>query len=180
MKKYRVAITIVIFFLIYSSINVVGININSEKDLLNVDNFNKTTYAIDKPTWNIGDTWKYEIILNGPLCDQFSFNSLKLKNVIYKVEDIVDDKYIMDITGNPSGCVTFTYFVGPVGIPFTGSLYNTNFQGQILVNKNNLYIENILSSTTYVIFFRRRRLHFSWFHPETKKTIDPIDPVNPV
>lgn len=89
----------------------------------------------DLPEWDLGDSWTYEITIDGGL-ENFGMRNLKLENLIFTVIEVQEEYYKLDVSSELSGKVDLT---ANIFITFV----DTEFDGVAYVNKSTLMLEKI-------------------------------------
>lgn len=136
--KNKILVLFIFLTLLLTSLSSSALRLqNTNSGQSSVSNLESNNDA-DVPVWDVGDSWTYECFLNGGLEDFIDLNNLKFDNLEFVVSEVQNDFYKMDMSGDVSGLVTVD-----LGISISGSLRSTTIEGDVYVNKSNLFIEKV-------------------------------------
>jgi len=135
--KYRLFFILILTTLFVIS-SISGIGINNKKIFSN--SIQDNNYDAEIPIWDIGDSWIYEIDIDGEIGDLLDLNNIRITNLEFIVDEIQDEYYQMSVEGDISGSVSINLDL----VQVSGNLQNTNIIGTILVNKSTIFIEKII------------------------------------
>ena len=110
-------------------------NYNIKKILQKTNKSN--SYETDTPTWEEGDTWTYDMTIEGELGDALAFN-WGFRDLLFTVESDQGSTYIVTINGEVTGEIN----IFEIQI-ISGSLKDTTITGEIVVDKSNIGFKNI-------------------------------------
>ena len=94
-------------------------------------------YEIDTPTWEIGDTWTYNMEIEGELGEALTFK-WGFRDLFFNVESDQGSTYSMTMDGKVTGEITI-YEIDII----SGSLKDTTVTGEITIEKSTLGLKKI-------------------------------------
>ena len=113
-------------------------NIIKEQDSLNPLFFSEENDA-EAPMWEVGNSWTYEITMDGGILPYININYIFFNNLILTVEEVLDDSYKLSFSSDITGSGSFKLDI----ITISGQLMDTEMEGYIIVNKTKLTINEI-------------------------------------
>jgi hypothetical protein len=135
MNKKLIFVFICIF--LFLNISTVSRSINSQisgKKLQNDYYANET----DLPIWKVGDSWIYDIeLISSP--NSIVFFNGKIKNLMFRVSDDLDESYKLEFEGEVTGEMT----INVEDIPVSGSLKDAIITGNAVFEKSIIGIKNL-------------------------------------
>ena len=134
--KMFLIFTINMLLIVSFSTGAININIKNEQSVITQSNTDGND--ADLPLWSIGDTWVYDMVIDGQQGANVNFD-LNIKNCKLEVVEILDDTYRLDLSV-PLGDVTGSGGVSFDVLTLSGNLINTKMDGELLIKKSTLEI----------------------------------------
>lgn len=136
--KYRTTYVFLVIMLLTGAVfaGAIKINTNEEKPSFVSATFNENDAEL--PIWKVGDSWTYDIVVDGGLGTDIDFD-LTIENFKLEVVEVQSDRYKLDLSV-PKGDVEGGGSVDMDIITLSGDLLNTEMDGTMYVNKSDLGI----------------------------------------
>lgn len=136
--KGKIFFVFVISMLLYVSFSTSAINIHFNCNQNVITETNTNNNDADLPVWTVGDSWTYDMVIDGQQGTSLNFD-LTINNLKLVVVEVTDETYkvSMDV---PSGDVRGSGGVNFDILTLSGNLINTKLNGEILVNISTLEI----------------------------------------
>lgn len=139
----KTPITIILCIFMISSISASATNIDSNEN--NIPRINQKLGGenIPLPVWKQGDSWTYNIEVEGGYTSDIDFD-LSIEGLTLKVIQVQNDKYKMDVDV-PNDGITGSASVNIADIlTLNGNLINTKLDGTVYIDKSTIgIIENM-------------------------------------
>lgn len=126
--KYKKILIFLITMTMLSSVIVGAVGINIKSANLNGND-------ADLPVWSIGDSWTYEVTIDGGL-PEFGADNVQLSDFAFTVEQIQAEQYLLDFSSDISGRMDLSTSIFVTFI-------DTSIQGTAYVNKSTIALEQI-------------------------------------
>ena len=104
------------------------------KRLENLSNMTFLANSTDLPSWRVGDSWTYDIVLNGN-SDSLSYFNGEIEDLMICVDDDSGNSYKLEFEGSITGEVSTE--------DVSGTLKDTIIEGDVLFEKSNLGIKQL-------------------------------------
>ena len=134
MKKNLILCIISLFLLSVPSISITGMKITTNIDNENVP-INEENDA-ETPIWEVGHSWTYDITINGGIPPYISINNLRMNDLTFTVDEVLEESYIVSFSGDLTG----SFSVQLELIKLAGQFQNTEIEGKLIVNRSYLTI----------------------------------------
>lgn len=136
--KGKIFFVFVISMLLLVSFTTSAINMRFKDNQSVIMQTNMNGNDADLPVWSIGDSWTYDMVIDGQQGANLNFD-LTISNLKLEVVEVSDEAYkvIMDV---PRGDVRGSGSVDFDLLTLSGNLINTKLDGEILVNISTLEI----------------------------------------
>ena len=121
-----------------SSMSIIGMKTTKESVNRNTLTFFNENDA-ETPIWDVGHSWTYDVTINGGIPPNLNIDNLKMNDLIFTVEQVLDDSYILSFSAVLTGSGTVKIDI----ISLSGTLQNTEMEGDIIVNKSKLTINEL-------------------------------------
>ena len=138
MKKILILCIISLFLLSVPSLSITGMKITSNIENENKGPINEENDA-DTPIWEVGHYWTYDITINGGIAPYISINNLKMNDVKFEVDEVLEDNYAFSFSGDITGSFSAQFEL----IKLSGQFQDTEMEGNFIVNKTYLTIIEI-------------------------------------
>jgi hypothetical protein len=139
MKKSLIVLTL-IFLLIAGFnplINANRVCINIENDIcLKNSTLSFQNYEAEVPVWDIGDSWTYDVELDGSLNASTSFDG-KVEYLVFRVVADTESSYKLEFNGQINGELSTESSI------ITGTLKDTFVEGDLSIEKSMLGIQQL-------------------------------------
>jgi len=136
--KAKMFLVFMVNMLLIISFSTVAINVGIKNGQSLITNFKTNSNDADLPVWSIGDTWVYDMVIDGQQGANLNFD-LNIENCKLEVIEIFEDTYRLDLSV-PKGDVTGSGGVSFDVLTLSGNLINTKMDGELLIKKSSLEI----------------------------------------
>jgi len=137
--KYKTAYVFLITLVVVTGFIASGVKVNKMDDSPKITPLFFDENDADLPTWTVGNSWTYEITMNGGIEDFVDINNLQMSNLEFSVVEVQTDFYKLDMSGDVSGNVVADLS----GITLSGQLQDTTISGTVFVNKSTICLHEI-------------------------------------
>lgn len=139
LKKSLIVLTLI--FLLIAGFNPL---INANRVCINIENDtclkNSTlsfqNYEAEVPVWNVGDSWTYDVELDGSSVALISFEG-KVEDLVFRVVADTESSYKLEFNGQVNGEVSTE------DSSITGTLKDTIVEGDLSIEKSMLGIQQL-------------------------------------
>jgi hypothetical protein len=119
------------------------------------ESYNETA---DLPIWEIGDSWTYELTIDGGIDGKMELDEVEFLDLTFEVKEILADEYKLDVSADIYGDVEFETDL----ITLSGYLQSTDLQATLYISKASLALDSVenFNIDGYVKPNRLPRVHF--------------------
>ena len=142
MKKIIILLIISFFLLLPVFSAITALNITNSTENKENSKYSEEDDA-DTPIWVIGNSWIYDITINGGLSSYWNINNLKMNDLSFTVEEILTDMYRVSVSGDITGGISLDLDL----IKISGQFVDTEIEGNMFIDKSTLAINELQATT---------------------------------